>query len=97
MLIDYPAGKRWTLPHLNEPKVLNRTSPRAGMNSFTITGAGSIRPANSGGPFTDNRFCVAGIAQRGAYMGMGHDESLCFEIIDDSRRRDRSRRPGFDA
>ncbi|MDO3606541.1 hypothetical protein [Ralstonia pseudosolanacearum] len=53
------------------------------MNSFTITGAGSIRPGNSGGPFTDDRFRIAGMAQRGAYMGSGHDESLCFEIIDE--------------
>ncbi len=83
VLIGYPAWKQWTLPDFNDQKVLNRTSPHAGMNSFTITGAGSIRPGNSGGPFTDDRFRVAGMAQRGAYMGSGHDESLCFEIIDD--------------
>lgn len=53
------------------------------MDSFTITGAGSIRPGNSGGPFTDDRFRVAGMAQRGAHMGVGHDECLCFQIIDD--------------
>ena len=83
MLIGYPAWKQWALPDFNDQKVLNRTSPHLGMNSFTITGAGSIRPGNSGGPFTDDRFRIAGMAQRGAYMGSGHDESLCFEIIDD--------------
>lgn len=82
-LIGYPAWKQWNLPDFNDQHVLNRTSPNAGMNSFTITGAGSIRPGNSGGPFTDDRFRVAGMAQRGAYMGNGHDECLCFEIVDD--------------
>lgn len=82
MLIGYPAWKQWNLPDFNSQVVLNRTEPHKGMNSFTITGAGSIRPGNSGGPFTDNRFRVAGMAQRGAYMGEGHDESLCIEIID---------------
>ena len=82
-LIGYPAWKQWNLPDVNSQTVLNRTSPHAGMNSFTISGAGSIRPGNSGGPFTDDRFRVAGVAQRGAHMGVGHDESLCIEIIDD--------------
>ena len=82
-LIGYPAWKQWNLPDFNDQQVLNRTSPNAGMNSFTITGAGSIRPGNSGGPFTDHRFRVAGMAQRGAYMGNGHDECLCFDIVDD--------------
>lgn len=81
-LIGFPAYKRWNLPDQNEQKVLNRTEPNRGMVSFTITGAGSIRPGNSGGPFTDDRFRVAGMAQRGAYMGDGHDECLCFEVMD---------------
>lgn len=81
-LIGYPAWKKWNLPDFNAQQVLNRTLPNYGMNSFTISGAGSIRPGNSGGPFIDDRFRVAGMAQRGAYMGEGHDECLCFEIID---------------
>lgn len=83
ILIGYPAWKQWNLPDFNDQKVLNKTTPHADMDSFTISGAGSIRPGNSGGPFTDDRFRVAGMAQRGAYMGDGHDECLCFEIIDD--------------
>lgn len=83
ILIGYPAWKRWALPDFNEQKVLNRTWPHLGMDSFTISGAGSIRPGNSGGPFTDDRFHVAGMAQRGAYMGSGHDENLCVKIIDE--------------
>ncbi|MBI0326969.1 reverse transcriptase domain-containing protein [Burkholderia plantarii] len=82
ILIGFPAYQNWNLPDFNDQKVLNRTIPNAGMNSFTIANAGSIRPGNSGGPFTDDRFRVAGVAQRGAYMGTGHDECLCFEIAD---------------
>lgn len=82
-LIGFPDWKRWNLPDFNDQKVLNRTEPNKGMNSFTITGAGSIRPGNSGGPFTDDRLRIAGMAQRGAHMGSGHDECLCLEIIND--------------
>lgn len=81
VLIGFPDWQQWTPPDFNDQKVLNRTEPNAGMLSFTITGAGSIRPGNSGGPFTDDRFRVAGMAQRGAHMGTGHDECLCLEII----------------
>jgi RNA-directed DNA polymerase len=82
ILIGFPAYKNWNLADQNDQKVLNRTLPNPGMFSFTISGAGSIRPGNSGGPFTDDRFRVAGMAQRGAYMGEGHDECLCFEVAD---------------
>jgi len=83
VLIGFPDWKRWNFPDFNEQKVLNRTEPNRGMNSFTITGAGSIRPGNSGGLFTDDRLRVAGMAQRGAYMGSGHDECLCKGVIDE--------------
>ncbi|WP_322019408.1 reverse transcriptase domain-containing protein [Paraburkholderia tropica] len=80
-LIGYPDWQPWTLPDINALTVLNRTLPNPGMTSFTISGAGSIRPGNSGGPFTDDRFRVAGMAQRGAYMGSGHDENLCLDVV----------------
>ncbi|WP_260432258.1 reverse transcriptase domain-containing protein [Burkholderia sp. Bp9140] len=82
ILIGFPAYQQWNLPDFNEQKVLNRTLPNAGMISFTLSNSGSVRPGNSGGPFTDDRFRVAGMAQRGAYMGTGHDECLCMEVID---------------
>lgn len=82
ILIGFPAYQPWKRPDLLDEKVLNRTEPNKGMTSFTITGAGSIRPGNSGGPFVDDRFRVAGVAQRGAYMGDGHDECLCFTLLD---------------
>jgi len=87
ILIGFPAYQNWNWPDMNEQTVLNRTEPNRGMRSFTITGAGSIRPGNSGGPFTDLRFRVAGMAQRGAYMGHGHDESLCYELINEQIER----------
>lgn len=82
ILVGFPAYQQWNLPDFNDQKVLNRTEPNKGMLSFSISGAGSIRPGNSGGPFVDKNFHVAGMAQRGAYMGKGHDECLCFQIID---------------
>jgi len=82
ILVGYPAYKHWNLPDFNRQSVLNRFLPTRGMNSFTITGAGSIRPGNSGGPFTDLEYRVAGMAQRGSYAGQGHDACLCYEIID---------------
>lgn len=82
ILIGFPAYQQWNLPDFNEQKVLNRTLPNAGMISFTLSNSGSVRPGNSGGPFTDDRFRVAGMAQRGAYMGTGHDECLCMQVID---------------
>jgi len=82
VLIGFPDYKSWNRPDFVDLRVINRTEPNKGMLSFTITGAGSIRPGNSGGPFVDANFRVAGVAQRGAYMGTGHDECLCFEIID---------------
>jgi len=82
VLIGFPAYQNWNRPDFLDEKVLNRTEPNKGMISFTISGAGSIRPGNSGGLFVDDRFRVAGVAQRGAHMGTGHDECLCFTLLD---------------
>lgn len=81
-LIGFPNYQNGKLPNILGDRVLNRTMPNKGMNSFTVENAGSIRPGNSGGPFTDESFRVAGVAQRGAYMGSGDDECLCFTIVD---------------
>lgn len=81
-LIGFPNYQDWKLPNTLGDKVVNRTMPNKGMDSFTIANAGSIRPGNSGGPFTDDRFRVAGVAQRGAFHGTGDDECLCFTILD---------------
>jgi S1-C subfamily serine protease len=82
VLIGFPEYKNWNLPDFNHQKVLNRTFPHKDMSSFTVANTGSIRPGNSGGPFVDVRYRVAGMAQRGAYLGVSHDECLCFEVLD---------------
>lgn len=81
-LIGFPNYQNGKLPNVLGDRVLNRTMPNKGMNSFTIENAASIRPGNSGGPFTNDSFRIAGVAQRGAYMGAGDDECLCFTIVD---------------
>lgn len=81
-LIGFPNYQNGKLPNVLGDRVLNRTMPNRGMSSFTIENAASIRPGNSGGPFANDSFKVAGVAQRGAYMGVGDDECLCFTIVD---------------
>ena len=81
-LVGFPNYQNGKLPNVLPDRVLNRTMPNRDMNSFTIENAASIRPGNSGGPFTNDSFKVAGVAQRGAYMGVGDDECLCFTIVD---------------
>lgn len=81
VLIGFPnhtAGKR--ADFLNE-EVLNRY-PRSGLDRFDITGAGSIRQGNSGGPFVDDHYRIAGVAQQGAKHDIGNDECLCVTILD---------------
>lgn len=81
-LIGFPNYQNGKAANVLKDKVLNRTFPNKNMASFTVENAGSIRPGNSGGPFTDNSFEVAGLAQRGAFLGSGDDECLCFTVID---------------
>jgi hypothetical protein len=75
---NYSPGKRANF--LNE-MVLNRF-PRSGLDRFEITGAGSIRQGNSGGPFVDEHFRIAGVAQQGAKQDGGNDECLCVTNLD---------------
>ena len=81
-LLGFPNYQNGKLPNVLNDHVLNRTMPNRGMDSFTVANAGSIRPGNSGGPFTNNSFRVVGVAQRGAFLGAGDDECLCFTIVD---------------
>lgn len=81
-LIGFPNYKPGNLPNVLNDRVINRTMPHKGMDSFTVANASSIRPGNSGGPFTDELFRVAGVAQRGAFHGTGDDECLCYTIVD---------------
>lgn len=81
LLIGFPnhsAGKR---ANFLEEKVLSRYA-RFGLDRFEITGAGCIRQGNSGGPFVDEHYRVAGVAQQGAKQDYGNDECLCSTILD---------------
>lgn len=62
-------------------KVLNRYV-QFELNRFDITGAGSIRQGNSGGPFVDESYRVAGVAQKGAKQDVGNDQCLCVTALD---------------
>jgi RNA-directed DNA polymerase len=75
---NHSAGKQ--ADFLTE-KVLNRYA-QFGLDRFDITGAGSIRQGNSGGPFVDESYRVAGVAQKGAKQDGGNDQCLCVTALD---------------
>ncbi|CAN7145548.1 reverse transcriptase domain-containing protein [Duganella sp. LjRoot269] len=81
-LIGFPSYRRWNPPDFLDEKVLNLLEPNRGQKLLSITGAGSIRPGNSGGPFVDSSFRVAGVALQGAYLGSGHDICLASSVLD---------------
>jgi RNA-directed DNA polymerase len=81
-LIGFPAYKKWNRADFLPEYVLNHLEPYKSFKVITITGAGSIRPGNSGGPFVDDKFRVAGVAQQGAYNGVGHDTCLAASVVD---------------
>lgn len=81
-LIGFPnhsPGKR--ADYLEEHHVLNRYI-RSGLDRFDITGSGSIRKGSSGGPFVDESYRVAGVAQEGAKHEAGNDQCLCVTELD---------------
>lgn len=78
-LIGFPnhtAGKRANQLPSN---VLN-TFPQFGLLRVEITG--NIRQGNSGGPFVDDLYRVAGVAQQGAKQDLGNDQCLCVTELD---------------
>lgn len=54
--------------------------PRSGLQRFEVST--NIRQGNSGGPFVDGLFRVAGVAQQGARQDGGNDECLCVTELD---------------
>jgi S1-C subfamily serine protease len=54
--------------------------PRSGLQRFEI--AQMIRQGNSGGPFVDELYRVAGVAQQGAQQDRGNNECLCVSELD---------------
>lgn len=82
-LIGFPSYRKWTRPDFLGEKVLNFFEPNKWQRFITITGAGSIRPGNSGGPYVDDQYKVVGVAQRGAYNGHGHDTCLAVSVLEE--------------
>lgn len=80
ILIGFPNPSPGKRANFLGEKVLNRYI-RSGLARFDITGAGSIRQGNSGGPFVNSHFQVAGVAQQGAKHDIGNDECLCVTIL----------------
>jgi RNA-directed DNA polymerase len=81
-LIGFPAYRKWNRADFLPESVLNYLEPYKNFRLMTITGAGAIRPGNSGGPFVDSQFRVVGVAQQGAYNGVGHDTCLTALMLD---------------
>lgn len=73
-LIGFPNWHTGRKVDQIEAKVLNYY-PRSGLARFEISR--TIRKGNSGGPFVDDLYRVAGVAQQGATHDSGNDECLC--------------------
>jgi RNA-directed DNA polymerase len=81
ILAGFPNHSAAKQADLLTERVLNRYA-RFGLDRFDITGAGSIRQGNSGGPFLDESYQVAGVAQKGAKQDGGDDQCLCVTALD---------------
>ena len=79
VLIGFPNYSQGKSANFLEGKVLNRF-PRSALDRVEITA--SIRQGNSGGPFVDQYYRVAGVAQQGAKQDGGNDECLCVTNLD---------------
>lgn len=80
-------GKLIGFPNYTPGKRANQLSAVV-LNRFPITAlerieiSGSIRQGNSGGPFVDELYRVAGVAQQGAKQDGGNDQCLCVTELD---------------
>ena len=79
LLAGYPNWSAGRLPNIADARILSLYA-RQGLQRFEISM--NIRQGNSGGPFLDPRFRVAGVAQRGASQTSGNDECLTVEELD---------------
>jgi RNA-directed DNA polymerase len=73
---NWNNGRRANIEHA----VVTARFPRTGLQRFEINQL--IRKGNSGGPFVDELFRVAGIAQQGAQQDAGNNECLCVAELD---------------
>lgn len=79
LLIGFPNWSPGRPANQSKADVLSYY-PRSGLKRFEIST--NIRQGNSGGPFVDEFFRVAGIAQQGARQDGGNDECLCVTELD---------------
>ncbi|VVD91255.1 reverse transcriptase domain-containing protein [Pandoraea cepalis] len=78
-LVGFPNwnnGRRANIEHA----IVSARFPRTGLQRFEINQL--IRKGNSGGPFVDELFRVAGVAQQGAQQDAGNNECLCVAELD---------------
>lgn len=78
-LIGFPNWSPGRSANLTEARILS-IYPRSGLQRFEVST--NIRQGNSGGPFVDELFRVAGVAQQGAKQDEGNDECLCVAELD---------------
>lgn len=60
--------------------VVHSRYPRSALQRFEVSV--NIRQGNSGGPFVDEAFRVAGVAQQGSSQTEGNDECICVAELD---------------
>ncbi|MDD2776251.1 MAG: reverse transcriptase domain-containing protein [Gallionella sp.] len=80
-LIGFPNYTKGKLAIFEQHSVLSRY-PLFGLERFELKGGGVIRQGNSGGPFVNQKFQVAGVAQKGATQEGSNDECLCVSVLD---------------
>lgn len=67
--------------HANQdPAIVTNRLPRTGLQRVEVNEL--IRAGNSGGPFVDELYRVAGVAQQGAQQDRGNNECLCVMELD---------------
>jgi RNA-directed DNA polymerase len=79
LLVGYPNWSPGRVANQVSAIVQSRYN-RSGLARFEISS--TIRQGNSGGPFLDNQFRLAGIAQQGATQQSGNDECMCVSELD---------------
>jgi len=79
ILIGYPNWSPGRIANQVSAAVQSRYM-RSGLGRLEIST--SIRQGNSGGPFVNTQFRLAGVAQQGATQQSGNDECLCVAEVD---------------
>src|SRR6185369_6413160 len=80
ILVGYPNWSPGRLANQVRATVQSRYN-RSDLARFEVST--TIRQGNSGGPFVDSQYRLAGVAQHGATQQTGNDECLCVSELDD--------------